>query len=362
MTGETRVIVATIAFGMGIDKADIRGVIHYNLPKSLENHTQEIGRAGRDGRSAVCEMLACGDDLTVLENFIYSDTPSPRALGNLIDRVLRLGDTFDVSVYDLSVSCDIRTSVIHTLLAYLETDGILEATGSSYGNYRLKLLRGTEQLLAGLAKNHRSFTAKLLERGKPGRSWLGFDPSALAEELGVPRAKIVATLGALEAAGDAVLSVSGVRHGYRLKKDPDNLHELAEHYTGIFQRREQADLARLNQVLGLGSHRGCLTGYLTKHFGETLPSPCGHCDRCRGLPATPIKRPTARKPTDGEWRSASALVRENHGELATPRQLARFLCGMSSPASTRARLGRHAAFGMFSDLPFADVLAMAEAL
>jgi ATP-dependent DNA helicase RecQ len=362
MAGETRVIVATIAFGMGIDKADIRGVIHYNLPKSLENHTQEIGRAGRDGRPAVCELLACGDDLTVLENFIYSDTPSPRALGNLIDRVLRLGEVFDVSVYDLSVTCDIRTSVIHTMLAYLETDGILEATGSFYGNYRVKLPRGPEPVLAGMAKNHRIFTAKLLDRGRPGRSWLVFEPSALASELGVPRAKIVATLGALEAAGDAVLSVSGVRQGYRMKKDPGNLHELAGHYAGVFQRREEADLARLAQVLGLASHRGCLTGYLTKHFGESLSSPCGHCDRCRGVPATSIKRPAARKPTDDEWQSASDLVREKHGELATPRQLARFLCGMSSPASTRARLGRHAAFGMFSDLPFADVLAMAEAL
>ncbi len=315
MLGETRVIVATIAFGMGIDKADIRGVIHYNLPKSLENHTQEIGRAGRDGRPAVCEMFACGADLTVLENFIYSDTPTPRALGNLLDRILRLGESFDVSVYDLSVSCDIRTSVIATLLAYLENDGILEATGSFHGTYRLKLLRG--QVLAGRSAAEAKFLSRLLECGQAGRTWLSFEPSVIAATLGVRREKITAALG---------------------------------------------DLARLRQVLGLSAHRGCLTGYLTSHFGEKLADPCGHCDRCRGVPATVIRRPPVRTPDDSDWQGLRELVRENHPQLATPRQLARFLCGMSSPAATRARLQRHCAFGMLDDLPFAGVLAMAEAM
>jgi ATP-dependent DNA helicase RecQ len=362
MAGETRVMVATIAFGMGIDKADIRGVIHYNLPKSLENHTQEIGRAGRDGQHAICELLACGDDLTVLENFIYSDTPSPRALGNLIDRVLRLGETFDLSPYDLSVSCDIRTSVIGTLLAYLETEGILEATGSFYGIYRVKLLRSREQLLAGLSSAERKFMSRLLDLGKPGRSWLQFEPSALTAELGVSRQKITAALSSLEAAGEAALALSGVRQGYRMKKDPGDLRVFADHYVEVFQRREQADLARLQQVLGLPSHRGCLTGYLTAHFGEKLSQPCGHCDRCRGVHAKLVKRPPARSPNDAEWEVVGKLAMENHPELGTPRQLARFLCGMSSPATTRARLGRHDAFGMLADLPFASVMAIAESV
>ena len=119
--------------------------------------------------------------------------------------------------------------------------------------------------------------------------------------------------------------------------------------------------SRLRQVLGLSAHRGCLTGYLTKHFGETLEVPCGHCDRCRGVPAKAIRRSKPRRPSDGEIAAVRSLADEKHAALATPRQLARFLCGMASPAAMRARLTRKESFGMLCDLPFAEVLAIAEA-
>jgi ATP-dependent DNA helicase RecQ len=361
MAGETRIIVATIAFGMGIDKSDIRAVFHYNLPKSLENHTQEIGRAGRDGLPARCEMLACGDDLTVLENFIHADAPSPRALGNLIDRVLRLGPVFDVSPYELSTICDIRPGVVATVMTYLEIDGIIEATGSFYATYRVKLLNTREKILAGRAPAERKFIQQLLDAGEMKRWWLYFQPTHLAEKFATRREKIVATLTGLEAAGDIILSVWGVRQGYQVKKDPGDLKTLTAALVEKFQSREQADLVRLQKVLGIAAHRGCLTGYLTKHFGETLEQPCGHCDRCRGVPAKAIKRPKYRRASDGEIAAVRTLVDEKHAALATPRQLARFLCGMASPAATRARLTRHNAFGLLADLPFAEVLAIAEA-
>ncbi len=361
MAGDTRIIVATIAFGMGIDKSNIRAVYHYNLPKSLENHTQEIGRAGRDGQHAICEMLACGDDLTVLENFIHSDNPSARALGNLIDRVLRLGEKFDVSPYDLSTICDIRPNIIATVMTYLEMDGVIEATGSHYATYRAKLLRPEEKILVGRSLSERKLIARVLAAGEMKRWWWYFYPDKLAIEFSTPREKIVALLNDLQAAGDIILTVSGVRHAYRMKKDPGDLKLLIARLVEKFQQREQADLARLSQVLGISSQRGCLTAYLTKHFGEKLPQPCGHCDRCRGVPAKTIKRPKFRRATDDELSIVKDLVDQKYAALATPRQLARFLCGMASPAATRARLTRHHAFALLSNLPFAEVLIIAEA-
>lgn len=57
MTGSTRIIVATVAFGMGLNKADIRAVIHYNMPGTFEGYVQEVGRAGRDGLLAHCHLF-----------------------------------------------------------------------------------------------------------------------------------------------------------------------------------------------------------------------------------------------------------------------------------------------------------------
>ena len=113
MAGKLDCIVATIAFGMGIDKADIRRVIHYDLPKSIENYSQEIGRAGRDGLPSRCVVLANRSQLPVLENFVYGDTPDRAAIVTLLEILQQSGSEWEFGLLrspttPISASCRSR--------------------------------------------------------------------------------------------------------------------------------------------------------------------------------------------------------------------------------------------------------------
>jgi ATP-dependent DNA helicase RecQ len=399
MTGRVDTIVATIAFGMGIDKADIRGVYHYNLPKTLENYAQETGRAGRDGQPSVCELLACGDDRIPLENFTYGDTPTPEALRQLLDeffsplpsracrRSEQRPDEFDLSLYELAQATDIRPLVIETVLTHLELDGIIRPLGSFYAGYQFRLLEPEAALLGRHTPERQAFLRKLLRSGKRGTKWITIETDACAAELAEPRDRIVKALGWLSDSGSIELKPSGSRQRYRLTGGgqpgaaawPD-LDPLARSLEELFAAREARDLERLEAVLDFAADRGCLTQRLLQYFGEDgcraggdeAIECCGTCTSCADSgpataesgAATPRAIPASAAPdiTAAEAAAIEALVAEDRPSLRTPRQLARFLCGLTSPATSRERLGRHAAFGLFASLPFATVLARAESL
>jgi ATP-dependent DNA helicase RecQ len=362
MAGEIEIVVATIAFGMGVDKSDIRAVFHYNLPKSLEGYTQEIGRAGRDGKPAICDLLACAEDQTVLENFIFSDIPSERAVRNLLERVLRLGEAFDVSIYELATTCDIRQTVIETLFTYLEMDGVLEVGGKSFDTYRLKLLRPLKTVLAGRKPKERKYLEQIFAPLDAEWKWLSVKIPDVAPELGISSDKLRELISELETGGDIALKKSGWRQAYRLKKTDADPKSISAEMAVKLQERETRELSRLDQVLALAQGKRCLTQALLTHFGEKMEEPCGHCDRCRGISPVKLKRPKPRKISPAEHMQIQALLDEKHAALGTPRQLARFLCGMSSPASMRARLYRNDTYGLLSGLPFTEVEVFAESL
>ena len=357
MASTSGIVVATIAFGMGIDKADIRYVYHFNPPKSLENYAQEIGRAGRDGRPGVCEVLLCPDDLNQLENFVYGDTPTRAAVDRLVEEVFGQGEEFDLSFYELSNLCDIRPLVVRTLLTYLELDGYLAGGTPYYAVYRFQPLRPSAQILAEFAGERREFLQRLLSRAKKGRTWFQIDLAESAAALQVERERIVRALDYLGERGWLKVDAAGTRHRYRVLRMPQSKEALAESLDARCRERERREIARLDQVLQLVSEEGCQVNALCRHFGETRAASCGHCTRClgEGAPASLPKR--AVPPLDESLLREAEEVRRNHPRVLTDARItARWLCGISSPLLSKSKLSSHALFGALGRQPFTQVL------
>ncbi|MBE0500772.1 MAG: RecQ family ATP-dependent DNA helicase [Desulfuromonadales bacterium] len=355
MASNRAIIVATIAFGMGIDKADIRYVYHYNLPKGLESYSQEIGRAGRDGEPSVCELLASADDAITLENFSYGDTPEKETIDALVRRLLAAQEIFDISEQQLSGEFDLRPLVVKTLLTYLELEGYLVSTGQFYSEYKFQPLKPSTEIFARFSAERAEFLKSVFRHAKKGRTWFTLDTVAVSQEIDQPRDRIVAALGYLEEEGDMLINVAGIRQGYRRLKRPADLETLIDALHERFRKREENDLGRIEQTLAFAGQNGCLTQYLLAYFGEQHAA-CGHCSWCHGRKQAPLQ-PHPRPPfsTEDEER-LHRLMTEKHAALRTLRQLTRFLCGLSSPATTQAKLRSHAMFAAYAAIPFKDVL------
>jgi ATP-dependent DNA helicase RecQ len=355
-------VVATIAFGMGIDKADVRYVYHYNLPKGLESYSQEIGRAGRDGLPSTVEMLGGPEDVATLENFAFGDTPTPQALRSLLGEILGGEATFDVDQYALSNRHDIRQLVLRTALTYLELMGIVRQGTPFYAGYRARLRMPLEEIAGRFQGERAVFITSLFRKSKFGREWYSVDPQALADALGEERGRVTRALEYLGEQGWVELTASDARQRYTRLVDRPDIDALAAELEGRFARREAQETERIARVVELVGGPGCRTNAMLAYFGETRDEPCGHCTWCAEGAAPPFPSMPTLPPIDRvvDRTAVDAVAAAHPAALAAPRQRARFLCGLSSPGLSKAKLGRHALFGVLEERRFAEVLAWCE--
>lgn len=350
------IVVATIAFGMGIDKSDIRYVYHYNLPKSLENYSQEVGRSGRDGAPSVCEMFVCLADLNALENFAYGDTPSRRSVESLIRELFSLETNFDVNYIELSNRHDIRLLVVRTLMTYLELDGYLEGGTPFYAGYKVKPLKPSQAILDKFDGERREFLDRLFRQFKKAKTWLHVDAEAAARAIGATRDRVIRALDYLAEQGWLEVEAQGVRNQYRRVREAPDPTALANELFTRTVERERREIARIHQMLDLVQGDRCQVAALGEYFGESLERDCGHCSWCLSGGSAEKSKPRGNGTIDERIVEQALKLRKERGpELSDSRAMARFLCGVTSPALTRAKLSTHRLFGALTDAPFDEV-------
>jgi len=357
MASNQAVVVATIAFGMGIDKANIRRVIHYNLPKSLENYSQEIGRAGRDGAISFCEILACPDDVNVLENFVYGDTPTKSAIVGVLEEIFAKEREFQLNLYELSFTYDIRLLVLKTLLMYLELDGYIHERTTFFSNYRFQPIVPFEEIIQQFPGEKGQFLEHVFQHSQKARIWYHIDINKTAEKIRQPRRRLIRALDYLHEKEFLSVRASQIRHRYTVLRRPDDISQLGDQLFRRFVERESKDIHRIQQVLDLVTQDGCQTNYLVGYFGEERLANCGHCNWCMHGNRPVVLRSVPEFSLTKEDLERIEAVRQEHQEIfSEPRALARFSCGITSPKISRAKLSAHPYFGLMANVRFHQVL------
>jgi len=355
MGGKIPIICATIAFGMGVDKADIRTIYHYHLAKGFESYLQETGRAGRDGAPSVCELFACADDCTTLENFVYGDTPDHANITSLVNEILDAGDEIDVTARELATAHDIRPLVVSTLLTHLELFGIIQFDGYYYSDIRFTALRPSADMLKGYSESQAVFLKKLFASCQKARKWITLDMDAAIERTGQPRAVILRAIESLQEKQHIILQMAGYRQRFKRVQSTVDRPELCQKLNDLFARHEQLEIDRIDAMVAYAQEETCLTNRLLSYFGEPI-EPCGHCGVCKG--DAPVRLPKRSAPTidSSVLTKIAALAQQHPAALSQPRQQARFLCGLNSPAiSARRTLRGNPLFASCAHIPFKDL-------
>lgn len=355
MSGKLPLIVATIAFGMGIDKSDIRFVVHYDLPKSIENYAQEIGRAGRDGYISECLVLANTNNLNILENFVYSDTPEPSAIDFMLNEIQQAEGQWEVLMNNLSSRSNIRLLALKTLLVYLELEGVLKPAYSYYAEYKYKLLVPENELLGCFKDERFAFVSAILQSSDKARTWATINFDKLYSLYASERSRVITAIDYLDQQGLIELQTKQMTHVYKVFKETIN-EVLRESLVLRFKEKECSEIKRIHFLLNFFSANVCLNLQLANYFSDTnLQQPCGHCSVCAGQVAVMPQLPLLTPLSEYDFNELSTPISEKLGEQKTAVLLARFFCGLTTPIFTRLKLRSLKGFSLLEKYRFAEV-------